>query len=318
MVIISYMAIDLVERKEKLLALVKMKGPMLPIDASKAIGMDSVFTGAMLSELASSKKIKITNVKIGGSPLYYVDGQETKLQDLMKYLNGKDKEVAEKLRAEKLVRDNDCKPLERVSLRQIKDYAIPIRITNNNEIETFWRWYLYKEEEAKNRIVELFAPVSKEVQQSELDIPNEKELKEYEKPAEEKQTELHIKKEEPKKKEIKKLEKYEKKEKPLKEQLNFEDRILDFFSKNSIEIVEEKMIKKNKEMNYTSRVNSNIGKLDYFIKVKNKSKINEADLSIAFNEAGKMPLLFISNGSLTKKAEEHLSSILKGAIFKKL
>jgi len=312
------MAIDLVERKEKLLALVKMKGPMLPIDASKAIGMDSVFTGAMLSELASSKKIKITNVKIGGSPLYYVDGQETKLQDLMKYLNGKDKEVAEKLRAEKLVRDNDCKPLERVSLRQIKDYAIPIRITNNNEIETFWRWYLYKEEEAKNRIVELFAPVSKEVQQSELDIPNEKELKEYEKPAEEKQTELHIKKEEPKKKEIKKLEKYEKKEKPLKEQLNFEDRILDFFSKNSIEIVEEKMIKKNKEMNYTSRVNSNIGKLDYFIKVKNKSKINEADLSIAFNEAGKMPLLFISNGSLTKKAEEHLSSILKGAIFKKL
>src|SRR3989344_6354566 len=133
------MAIDLVERKEKLLALVKMKGPMLPIDASKAIGMDSVFTGAMLSELASSKKIKITNVKIGGSPLYYVDGQETKLQDLMKYLNGKDKEVAEKLRAEKLVRDNDCKPLERVSLRQIKDYAIPIRITNNNEIETFWR-----------------------------------------------------------------------------------------------------------------------------------------------------------------------------------
>ena len=43
------MAIDLVERKEKLLALVKMKGPMLPIDASKAIGMDSVFTVALLS-----------------------------------------------------------------------------------------------------------------------------------------------------------------------------------------------------------------------------------------------------------------------------
>jgi len=319
------MAVDLTGKKEKLLNVLKLKGPILPIEASKEIGMDTMFTGAMLSELASNKKLKITTVKIGGSPLYYVDGQESKLQDLMKYLNSKDKEVAEKLKNEKIIRDIECKPLERVSLRQLKDYAVPIRVNNNNEIETFWRWYLYDEEEAKKKIVDLFSPPVKEPELKE-------EIKEepLQEKKEEKQTELEIKKEglgeefkgeqikvkETKPKKEKKLKLKE--DKPQKEQLNFEDRVLEFFNKNNIEIVEEKLIKKNNEMNYISRVSSSIGKLDYFIKVRNKTRVSEADLSIAFNEAGKMPLLFVSNGSLTKKAEEHLDSILKGVIFKKI
>ncbi len=100
--------------------------------------------------------------------------------------------------------------------------------------------------------------------------------------------------------------------------MGFEDMILSFFNKNGIEIVEEKLIKKNKEMNYIVKLSSGIGKLDYFIKVKKKAKVSDADLSLAFNEAGKLPLLFVSNGGLSKKAESNLKSILKGVVFKKI
>ncbi len=148
----------MVDKRERLFCLVKSKGPILPVDVSKEIGTNILFASAMLAELVSNKKIKLTNVKIGGSPLYYVVGQEHKLQDLMKYLNSKDKDVAEKLRENKIVRDSDCKPLERVSLRQIKDYAFPIKVNNNGEIEIFWRWYLYNEEEAKEMVVEILRP----------------------------------------------------------------------------------------------------------------------------------------------------------------
>ncbi len=71
-------------------------------------------------------------------------------------------------------------------------------------------------------------------------------------------------------------------------------------------------------MNYVARVNSGIGKLDYFVKVKNKDKISESDLSLALNEAGKLPCLFVSNGELSKGAEENLNTILKGVVFKKI
>lgn len=300
---------NLAEKRDRLFNIVKSRGPILPVDVSKEIGTDIIFASAMLSELVSNKKVKITNVKIGGGPLYYVEGQEHKLQDLVKHLNSKDRDVAERLKKEKILRDIECKPLERVSLRQIKDYAVPIKVNNNNQIEIFWRWYLYNEEEAKEKIIEVLKPkleFKQEFKEPEKEISQPERIqKELEV---EKQQEVKQGKEEPKKR-IKK---------PKKEDLSFEDRVLDYFNKNGIEIIEEKLIKKNKEMNYTVKVSSGIGKLDYFVKVKNKTRISETDLSLAHNEAGKLPLFFISNGSLSKKGEETLGSILKSVVFKKI
>ena len=91
------------DKRERLLNLVKIKGPVLPADVYKQMGTDIMFAAAMLSELVSNKNVRITNVKMGGSPFYYVDGQEFKLQELMKYLNGKDREVAERLKKEKII-----------------------------------------------------------------------------------------------------------------------------------------------------------------------------------------------------------------------
>ena len=81
------MANDLSDKRESVLEIVKFKGPLLPVQIAKDIGTNIMFAGAMLSELVSNGKIKITNVKMGGSPLYYTDNQIEKLQDLIKHLN---------------------------------------------------------------------------------------------------------------------------------------------------------------------------------------------------------------------------------------
>jgi len=87
---------------------------------------------------------------------------------------------------------------------------------------------------------------------------------------------------------------------------------------NKVDILDEKIIKKNKEVNYITGVSTDLGKGVFFLKYKNKNKINEADLSLAMHEAGNMPLIFLSTGELTKKARELLGTEFKGVIFKKI
>jgi len=86
-----------------------------------------------------------------------------------------------------------------------------------------------------------------------------------------------------------------------------------------IEILNEEIVKKDKEFNFLVEIPSNLGRLKYFVKVRNKKKINEGDLSLEYNEAQakSLPLLFLTNGDIAKKAKEHLDKNLSGIVFKK-
>ena len=81
------------ETNERILILLKERGPILPVQASKEINENILMTSARLSELLTSKRIKISNLKIGGSPLYYLSGQEHKLQNFPENLNGVEKKA---------------------------------------------------------------------------------------------------------------------------------------------------------------------------------------------------------------------------------
>ena len=124
-----------------------------------------------------------------------------------------------------------------------------------------------------------------------------------------------------KKIEIKKVEVEEKKEdkKEIKKKIDFYLSIDNYFSDNKIEILNEEIVKKDKEFNFLVEIPSNLGRLKYFVKVRNKKKINEGDLSLAYNEAQakSLPLLFLTNGDIAKKAKEHLDKNLSGIVFKK-
>src|SRR3989338_1959141 len=89
--------------REKVLQFVKEQGPVLPVRISKFISSQSdatllqnnnkliatntLFAGALLSELIANRLLKATIAKIGGSPLYYVLGQEPKLVTLRYHLS---------------------------------------------------------------------------------------------------------------------------------------------------------------------------------------------------------------------------------------
>lgn len=149
--------------KEKVLSFVKNKGPVLPRDVSKEFNSDTFITGAILSTLVASKDLKISNAKIGGSPVYYAIGQEEKLSILYNYLPNKEKEAYNLLKEKKILRDNELEPSIRVALKNIKDFAKPIEVNINDQKEIFWRWYLTGIKEAELLIKEIFSKSTKSV-----------------------------------------------------------------------------------------------------------------------------------------------------------
>ncbi len=76
---------------EKILQLLKLKGPVIPAQISKEIETNIIMASAYLSELSSNNLVKISNIKIGGSPLYYLLGHEHRLQDFSNKLHEKEK-----------------------------------------------------------------------------------------------------------------------------------------------------------------------------------------------------------------------------------
>lgn len=144
--------------KEQVLQMVKMKGFVVPSDLVRQFHVDTFIMGAVLSDLVHDKKLGVSTVKMGSSPVYYAPEQKEKLLDLVKYLNEKDKATFSLLQKQKVLSDTEQTPLVRVSLRTLKDYAKPIEVTANGETKLFWKWYLATDEEVHTTLKGLFVP----------------------------------------------------------------------------------------------------------------------------------------------------------------
>ena len=147
---------------EDILKIVQMRGPIIPNELKKIIKAgDTILLGAVLSELKEAGKVKVTNTKVGSSPAYYAPGTEVRLQNLMKYLNEKDRQTAELLRQRKIIKDSDQSPLVRVSLRNIRDFAKPLEVTVKGKREIYWKWYMMSTKEANDIIMKKVKPIPK-------------------------------------------------------------------------------------------------------------------------------------------------------------
>jgi len=311
---------------ENILTFVKEKGPILPVRVSKEINDSILMTSARLSELLSNKQIKVSYLKVGASPLYYVEGQEAKLQDYSDNLAEKEREAYELLKQNKILRDTTQEPSIRVALRQIKDFAVPLQVTYENRVEILWKWYLTGNNEVQQLIKEILSKkeeVKAETKQEtsvikpEADPPGQEmtreeqrekiidsvKPKEIQKTFEEQKQELEIKRER------KKIDK----EAFLRE-------INGFFDRNKINIKETNEVKKNSEIDFVAQLQTSIGNVRYFCKSKNKKKVSDGDLSSALIQAQSkgLPLLFLTKGELTKKAKEMLETESNNIIFKKI
>jgi hypothetical protein len=150
--------------QDKILSFIKVTGPTIPAKVAKNINTNILLASAHLSDLASQGKIKISKLKIGGSPLYFLPGQEAKLFDFAAdNVNPKDFLVLEKLKDQKVLREADLELVEKVGLRNLKDFAIPLNVNIPNKTELFWKWHLMSNEEANINIKEILTGVKETV-----------------------------------------------------------------------------------------------------------------------------------------------------------
>jgi hypothetical protein len=341
---------DASHTREKILSILRMKGPNIPVYIAQETGLSMLFASAFLSELLSDKLIKMSHMRVGNSPIYFVQGQESQIERFSSYLKSKEKDAFLLIQDKKFLKDSEQSPAIRVALRGIKDFAFPFR--RNNEI--FWRYLTSSESEFKNNIKPIeehkyIEAKPKPFDQREREIGDkiikdikiedieeirkdkekleeiEEEIKEEEEPEqielEEKEEEKieEVKEETPKHEKIKitkeknakpkikaKTEKIQKKTNVKKQDDKFFDKIKEFLSKETIEIVNIESFNKNEIL---LRIKSE--GTEKLLVAYNKKKILDADIINANKKASKLNLkyLILSMGEPSKK----LSSLIESA-----
>jgi hypothetical protein len=148
--VVENMSVNVLDAKQKIVNFILQRGPSLPVHLTKVTEMNLTFTSAILAELLSEKKIKLSNLRVGTSPLYYILGQEEKLEAFVDNLKEPEVEAFRKLKQNKILDDEKQSPVLRVALRSIKDFAIPLK----SEGKLYWKYYLLSNEKASLAISE--------------------------------------------------------------------------------------------------------------------------------------------------------------------
>lgn len=328
--------------KNQIVQTISQRGPSLPIHVAKATELPTLFASAFLSELISERRVKLSNMKVGGSPLYLLPGQEPLLERFDEFLKGKEKEAFLILKEQRVVEHAKTDPAIRVAFAYLKDFAIPFQYEGSQ----FWRYYLTSETEARSEIQrqkqlaqEMARPFVPEIKPQATQIrPQEiksvpiitKEEIEITK-HQTQDDEIEEKQELRKRPEIKQIQrqeqrpniptqitKIEKLEKP-KEKSDFVVRVVNYLLREKIELKEEKDFKK-REFYGICAINSHLGKIDFFIIGKDKKHISEDDITIAVQNSHthNMPVLLLSSGDLDKKALQHIEKYKNIIKFRKI
>jgi hypothetical protein len=269
---------DAMQIKERVISLLKMNGPSLPVHIAKGTGQSILFASAFLSELFYEKKINISNIKVGNSPLYFIPGQESQLERFYTYLNSREKEAFLLLKDKKFLKDSEQQPAIRVALRETKDFAIPFK----NQEEIYWRYFLVPLEEFNKE-------EKKQVKEEIKEILPEEKLKEEE------SEKLKIFEKEIKKPPKKKV---MKKRINQKQDDNFFNKVKEFLSKEDIEIMDIQTFNRN---SLILKIKEN--KEEKLVIAYNKKRVTDTDLIKAYNKSleENLPYIVLSLGDSAKK-----------------
>lgn len=305
---------DTSELKEKIISFLKRRGPSLPVHIAKEVELSILFTSAFLSELMNEKKLKMSKMKVGNSSLYLLHGQEPMLEKFSTYLKSKEKDAFIILKSKKIIEDKKQDPAIRVALRAINDFAIPFK--KNEEI--FWKYFTINNLELENFLKPItqkkeVETIKIEKKNEELNIANSNEPSKEKiienKPLQKKSPELNIFENKEISKEIIESKPIKKKavlkKTSQKKNEKFFDKVKNFLSKESIEILDI----------------VGFNKTDLILKVKNKGeeqlliaynkkRITEIDLIKAYKrtlEIG-IPYIILSLGETPKKLKELLDA----------
>jgi hypothetical protein len=195
------------------------------------------------------------------------------------------------LKEREILQDSEQEPAIRVALRSIKDFAVQVKIRDREEEKTFWKIHTLSNEKAKD-IIGTLLNLSQKKQQERAE--QKQEVKE-----------IIIKAEEPVIQQVK--ENKSKKQVKVKEiSSQFLDNIKKLLIEKEYEITKEILTKK-KELTGKIKMQTPLGKQEFYLVAKDKKKITLDDLVNTLQKANaeKMPALIISPGDIDKKAQEY-------------
>jgi len=293
-------AVELGRNKERIVSFLRMRGPSLPVLIAREVKMEPLFVSAFLSELKNERKLKISNMKVGSSPLYFLEGQEGMLENFSEHLNSREREAFDLLRQEKVLPDAAQEPVVRVALRALKDFAIPVKIRIDGELKLFWKYFGLEDSEV-GKFVKVRRRVSPQVSvppASVQDAPQEIKRKES-------SPEIPVLPPEVKK-EVVAEKKIERKPR-VKEESEFVKNVKDYLRGREIEVLEV-LGEKKKEFEARVRVDGVFGKQEYLLIAKDKKNVSDGDLARAVQkaQASRILGLVMSPGELNKGGREHL------------
>ena len=165
------------EKEERVLNFVLTHGPCTPIDVSKATGLDSFLSSAILASLANNNYIKVTKMKYGTSPLYYTDKQEAKAREiLISTLSQLQKKVLDIIKQNRILLDDNVSPQERLMFKELPDFVKFLEVHFNDKDYKIWTYYNVSEDEIRsffgNKKVK-----KPEVKKVKIEKPKEKKVK---------------------------------------------------------------------------------------------------------------------------------------------
>jgi len=259
------------DQQEKILSFLRMRGPSLPVNVAKHMDTTILMASAMLADLSSKGKLIVSKLKVGGSPLYLLRGQEAKLQNFCDSLNQKERRAFELLKEKKILRESKLDPLTRVCLKQLGDFATPLEVTLDGNAEIFWKWNSIDNSQAEGLIKQILNIGKQEKKVLKKEVPKTVLKEEVESVTKEKV-----------KSSVKKPKKQEKKKALVDTTISFHEKIISFFKNNGIRIVGSECLKKGKEYDFIIKLSSAVGELDYYCKAKSKKRVSDADLSTAY------------------------------------
>ncbi len=262
--------------KEKILFVCKKRGPSLPVHIASETGISALFAAAFLSELVSEKKLILSHLRVGNSPLYLVPGQEPMLEEFSQHLKSKEKDAFLLLKETRFLKDSDQEPAIRVALRHIRDFAIPFK----KDDEIFWRYFIIPESEFKIKGKPKKVEEKKEqgIKEKQLDIFNKTPIKKTS----------------------------AKKKAPQKANEKFFNKVKGFLVENRMALVDIENFKKN-ELNLRVRREGE----EKLLVAYNKKRISENDMLKASKRATELDLSYIilSLGGPLKKVSNLIGAL---------
>lgn len=314
-------------QREQVIDLIKRLGPVVPNDLRKKLEVDTMLIGAVLSELTTRNILKITNLKKGSSPFYYLPGQEQQLESLTNYLNEKDQRTANWLKEVKVIPDKNLDLLKRVSLRKIIDFAKPLKAIDDKGSEIlFWRYFLFPEQDAiyflKNggKEKEEVKPEIIEEKKAEPIQTKLKETIEISKDStnnilQQKEMDLKLKQQITKDLQETTIEIPE----PNFTATTFYNKVIAFFKENNIKVTRQDEISK-KEYEFLIKIPSCVGEIVLLARALDKKKLKETDIAQALLTAKMLDVscLFLITGEFSKKALIEINKLYTGLIINKL